>query len=58
MTRRMLGIIGVVSWLVLLPIAALSAQGVTGAAVRGTVTDDAGQPVSGAIVSLVNGSNG
>src|SRR5438309_3915741 len=35
-----------------------SAQGVTSAAVRGKVTDDAGASVEGAVVSLQNGSTG
>jgi len=34
------------------------AQGVTGSAVTGTVTDDAGQPVEGAVVQLRNESTG
>ena len=38
--------------------AAARAQGVTSAAVAGTITDDAGSPVSAATVELVNGSTG
>jgi hypothetical protein len=57
MIRRAFGTACAVAWL-LFSTAGLSAQGVTGAAVRGSVTDNNGQPVSGAVVTLVNGSTG
>jgi hypothetical protein len=43
--------------LVLAP-AAVSAQGVTTGAIRGTVIDESGSPVAGAVLTLVNNSTG
>lgn len=56
--RRLVGTVSAVALLVLCWAAQLSAQGITGAAVRGTVADDGGQPVSGAVITLVNTSTG
>src|SRR5581483_10661303 len=57
MIRRVFGTVSAVACL-LISATTLSAQGVTGAAVRGTVTSNNGQPVNGATVTLVNGSTG
>ncbi|MBI4503187.1 MAG: carboxypeptidase regulatory-like domain-containing protein [Gemmatimonadetes bacterium] len=56
--RRLLGTASAVALFLFFAAVPLQSQGVTGAAVRGTVTDDAGQPVTGALVSLVNTSTG
>src|SRR5881409_932012 len=44
--------------LLLFPAAAVTAQGVTSAAVAGRVTDESGAGVPGAVLTLVNGSTG
>src|SRR5438874_4873051 len=56
--RRLFGTVPAVAWLVLFSAPSLSAQGVTAAAVRGAVIDEAGQPVQDAIVTLRNTSTG
>src|SRR5262245_9143256 len=56
--RKFVGTVCAVALLAFSVAGTLHAQGNTGAAVRGRVTDDAGQPVSGAVVSLVNASTG
>src|SRR6185503_17611119 len=56
--RNLVGTVCAVALLAFLAAAPLSAQGVTGAAVRGTIADDGGQPVVGAVVTLVNTSTG
>jgi hypothetical protein len=45
-------------WLVLTPLPAASAQGVTTGAVSGRVVDETGAPVSGASISVVNTTTG
>ena len=45
-------------WIVLTPLAAASAQGVTTGAVSGRVVDDTGAPVVGASISVVNTTTG
>lgn len=56
--RNFVGTVSAVALLAFAAAAPLSAQGVTGAAVRGSITDDAGQAVVGAVVTLVNTSTG
>lgn len=57
--RRLLArIVSVVAFATLAWSGSLLAQGVTTGAVRGTVTDEAGNPVVGAVLTLVNGQTG
>ncbi len=56
--RKFVGTVSAVALLAFCAAGPARAQGVTGAAVRGTVTDDAGQVVSGAVVTLVNNATG
>ncbi len=55
---RAAGTVLALAFLVLSGTEMLNAQGVTSAAVRGRVLDDAGSPVEGAIITLVNKSTG
>ena len=57
--KRFVWSTGVIAAVVVLPpVRALRAQGVTSAAVAGRITDDAGAPVPAAQISLTNGSSG
>src|SRR5256886_8438695 len=57
--KRFVWSIGVLAGvLVFAPARAVTAQGVTSAAVAGRVTDESGAPVSSAALTLVNGSTG